>query len=152
MKAWAAIALLLRFLGAVAVSGVQTVSVILMASFGERRVPPAAFVRVRFAPMSEAGAALLGSMVSLTPGTTTLDIDMAQHELLLHVLDTRDIDGLVRGIRTQFEPSLLTLFGTDAGAMRGNGQGAGAGGGAAGGGNTGESQGGSAPAASGGPR
>jgi multisubunit Na+/H+ antiporter MnhE subunit len=114
MKLVAAVVLLLRFLRAVVVSGVQTVRVILVASLGERRAPPAAFVRVGFAPMSEQGAALLGCMVSLTPGTTTLDIDMQRHELLLHMLDSRDIDGMVQGIRTQFEPSLLTLFGTRA--------------------------------------
>jgi multisubunit Na+/H+ antiporter MnhE subunit len=73
--------------------------------------PPVALLRVRFAPMNANGAALLGCMVSLTPGTTTLDIDMERRELLLHVLDASDPEGIVRGIRTQFEPSLIVLFG-----------------------------------------
>jgi multisubunit Na+/H+ antiporter MnhE subunit len=50
-------------------------------------------------------------MVSLTPGTTTLDIDEDRRELLLHVLDASDLDALVQGIRTEFEPSLVVLFG-----------------------------------------
>lgn len=113
-KLVAALVLLLRFLKAVVVSGFQTVGVIVRASFGTRRPPAAAFVRVRFAPMSEAGAALLGCMVTLTPGTTTIDIDMAAHELLLHVLDASDTDAMVEGIRRDFEPGLVALFGRPA--------------------------------------
>lgn len=110
-KPWAALLLLLRFLRALAVSGVQTVGVILRAGIGSGRVPPAAFVRVRYAPMSSQGAALLGCMVSLTPGTTTLDIDEERRELLLHVLDASDTDALLAGIQRDFEPGLLVLFG-----------------------------------------
>jgi multisubunit Na+/H+ antiporter MnhE subunit len=110
-KPWAALVLLLRFLRAMVVSGVQTVAVIVRAGAGGGTPPPAAFVRVRYAPMSAPGAALLGCMVSLTPGTTTLDIDEDRRELLLHVLDASDLDALVQGIRTEFEPSLVVLFG-----------------------------------------
>jgi len=49
-KPWATLVLLLRFVKAVVVSGVQTVAVILRSGLGERRPPPAAFLRVRFAP------------------------------------------------------------------------------------------------------
>lgn len=107
----AAVLLTYRFLVAVVVSGVQTVAVIARASLGERRPPPAAFLRVRFAPMSAQGAALLGCMVTLTPGTTTIDIDMDRHELLVHVLDASDTDAVVEGIRRDFEPGLVALFG-----------------------------------------
>lgn len=110
----AGIVLLLRFLRAVVVSGWQTVLVIISSSVGPGGPPPAAFVRVRFAPMSPAGAALLGCMVSLTPGTTTIDIDMDRRELLLHVLDASDTDALVAGIRRDFEPGLTAIFGRSA--------------------------------------
>jgi multisubunit Na+/H+ antiporter MnhE subunit len=108
----AIVSLTLRFARAVAVSGVDTIAVILKPGRPGGAAPPVALVRVRFAPMSAQGAALLGSMVSLTPGTTTIDIDMEKRELLLHVLDSSDIDGLVEGIRRDFEPGLVTLFGT----------------------------------------
>ncbi|TDQ44738.1 Na+/H+ antiporter subunit E [Tepidicella xavieri] len=110
-KLIAAIVLLARFLKAVVISGFQTVQVILRASLGERKPPPAAFLRVHFAPMSAQGASLLGCMISLTPGTTTLDIDMDKREILLHVLDASDTDALVQGIREDFEPGLVVLFG-----------------------------------------
>lgn len=110
-KIWAAAILFLRFCRAVMVSGVQTLQVIVRASVGARTPPPAAFLRIRFAPMSAQGASLLGCMITLTPGTTTIDIDMAQREILMHVLDASDIEGLVQGIRQEFEPGLVVLFG-----------------------------------------
>lgn len=113
-KPWFALVLLLRFIKAVLVSGVQTVAVIVRAGSGRGDAPPARFLRVRFAPMTAQGAALLGCMVTLTPGTTTLDIDMARRELLLHVLDASDTDALVEGIRRDFEPGLVALFGVSA--------------------------------------
>lgn len=61
--------------------------------------------------MDERGAAILGCMVSLTPGTTTLDIDMDRRELLVHVLDASDPEAMVAAIRRDFEPGLVTLFG-----------------------------------------
>lgn len=111
MRIWAALVLLLRFLRALLISGLQTVAVILRAGWPGGAPPPVALLRVRFAPMSETGAALLGSMVSLTPGTTTIDIDMEHRELLLHVLDASDTEALVAGIRRDFEPGLVALFG-----------------------------------------
>ena len=105
--------LLLRFVRAVFVSGLQTVAVILKTGRPGGKPPPVALVRVRFAPMSERGAALLASMVSLTPGTTTTDIDLERRELVLHVLDASAVDALVAGIRRDFEPGILTLFGRE---------------------------------------
>ena len=109
----AAIGLLLRFIRAVLVSGIQTVKIILQSGRPGGTPPPEALIRVRFAPMSARGAALLGSMVSLTPGTTTIDIDMDRRELLLHVLDASDKDALVEGIRHEFEPGIKALFGRE---------------------------------------
>lgn len=106
--------LALRFLMAVVVSGWQTVQVILRASGPAAEPPAVGFIRMRFAPMSEQGAALLGCMISLTPGTTTIDIDMERHEMLLHMLDTSDTAGAVAGIRRDFERYLVVLFGRGA--------------------------------------
>jgi len=106
----ASIELLLRFLKAVVISGLQTVAVILRNSLGGRK-PPAGLVRMRFAPMDERGATLLGCLISLTPGTTTIDIDMERHEMLLHLLDTSQAEAAIAGIRRDFEPSIITLFG-----------------------------------------
>lgn len=110
-KIAAAIVLAVRFVIAVAVSGIATIAVVLKSGLPGRAPPPVALLRVGFAPMDERGAALLGCMVSLTPGTTTLDIDMDRHELLVHVLDATDPGAMVASIRRDFEPGLVTLFG-----------------------------------------
>lgn len=110
-KAIAFVELLLRFLLAVVLSGIQTVKVILRNSFGTGPSAAGVFVRLRFAPMNEQGAAILGCMITLTPGTTTIDIDMDRHELLLHVLDGSDLPGMIEGIERDFESSLVVLFG-----------------------------------------
>jgi multicomponent K+:H+ antiporter subunit E/multicomponent Na+:H+ antiporter subunit E len=108
-RARALLELLLRFAWAVVVSGLQTAWVIVRRG----RRPAAGFVRMRFAPMSEAGAVLLGSLITLTPGTTTVDVDMERNELLLHLLDVSDAEGAVAQIREQFERPLLVWFGRE---------------------------------------
>jgi multicomponent K+:H+ antiporter subunit E/multicomponent Na+:H+ antiporter subunit E len=112
-KTLAAIVLAVRFVIAVVVSGLATIAVILKSGLPGRAPPPVALLRIGFAPMDERGAAILGCMVSLTPGTTTLDIDMDRHELLVHVLDASDPEAMVAAIRRDFEPGLVTLFGKD---------------------------------------
>lgn len=107
-----ALLLLLIFAKAVVISGLQTVLVILRRTFTGQR-PAAGLVRMRFAPMDERGATLLGCLISLTPGTTTVDIDMDRRELLLHLLDTSQAAEAIAGIRRDFEPSILRLFGTE---------------------------------------
>lgn len=101
--------LLSRFLWAVVVSGLQTAWVI---ARGHRR-PVAGFVRMRFAPMSEAGAALLGSLITLTPGTTTIDVDTERCEMLLHLLDASHAEATVTRIREKFERPLGVWFGRE---------------------------------------
>ena len=96
--------LLLRFLWQVLVSGVSTARIVL-----RRGRPPAGLIRMGFAPMSETGAALLGCLVTLTPGTTVIDIDMARREMLLHLLDLSRAEATVASIREEFE-SYVTLL------------------------------------------
>jgi multisubunit Na+/H+ antiporter MnhE subunit len=98
--------LLLRFLWQVLVSGVSTARIVLRPG----PQPPAGLIRMGFAPMSETGAALLGSLVTLTPGTTVIDIDMARHEMLLHLLDLSQAEATVASIREEFECYVTLLF------------------------------------------
>ena len=109
-KFFAALHLLLIFLRAIIASGVDTLRVILRHGLG-RPLPPARFVSMPFTPMSEMGASLLANMISLTPGTTAIDIDMKNRQIIMHVLDATDVQGVVDSVRTMFEPDLITLFG-----------------------------------------
>lgn len=98
--------LLLRFLWQVLVSGVATARVVLRPG----PLPRAGLIRMEYAPMSPAGAALLGCLVTLTPGTTVIDIDPARREMLLHLLDVVQAEAAVASIREEFEQYLARLL------------------------------------------
>lgn len=100
------LALLLRFLWQVLASGVATARVVLRPG----PLPRPGLIRMEYAPMSEAGAALLGCLVTLTPGTTVIDIDPARREMLLHVLDVDQAGAAVASIRGEFERYVARLL------------------------------------------
>lgn len=102
-----ALVLLLRFALSVVRSGLGTAALILRV----KSRPEPALVRMKLAPMSASGAALLGSLVTLTPGTTTIDIDLERGEMLLHLLDGSDPAAAVQQIRAEFEGHVVALFG-----------------------------------------
>jgi multisubunit Na+/H+ antiporter MnhE subunit len=104
----AAITLAFRFLVAVVRSGVQTTRIILRPDPDLRP----GFIDYRFEPMTETGATLLGSLITLTPGTTTVDIDMAAGRMWIHLLDTRGAESARAEIRSEFETPIRVLFGT----------------------------------------
>lgn len=97
--------LLLHFVTHCLLSGLSTARIIL-----QRRSPPAGFVRLHFAPMSATGAAVLGALVTLTPGSSTIDIDMQRREILLHLLDSRGSKARMASIRRDFERDVALLF------------------------------------------
>lgn len=113
-KPIAVVVLPLRFGWTMLTSGVQTIGAIVRRGLSIGTPRPATFVRIPFAPMSAPGTALLGCMVSLTPGTTVIDIDMQRREMVLHVLDTDQVAATVEAIHRQFEPPLLAWFGEPA--------------------------------------
>lgn len=100
------IMLLLRFVWQVLVSGLATARTVLRPG----PLPRAGLIRMEYAPMSEAGAALLGCLVTLTPGTTVIDIDPARREMLIHVLDLSQAQAAVASIRDEFEQYVVRLL------------------------------------------
>jgi multisubunit Na+/H+ antiporter MnhE subunit len=98
--------LLIRFVWQVVVSGTSTAAIVLRPG----RLPADGLIRFDYAPMSPAGAALLGCLVTLTPGTTVIDIDLERHEMLLHLLDKSQAEAAVSTIRREFEAYVALLF------------------------------------------
>ncbi len=84
-RASAALVLALRFAVEVVRAGLSTAWWIL-----HPRRPASGFVRIGYAGLSEFGVVVLGCLVTLTPGTTLVDIDAERQELLVHLLDARD--------------------------------------------------------------
>ena len=103
----ALVILLWRFATAMVLSAWTTSVTILLASDAPRR----GFVRFEYADLNEPGVMLLAAMVTLTPGTSTVDIDTDRRELLLHVLDTEDIETTLSDIQRKFLPPIRILFG-----------------------------------------
>lgn len=98
--------LLLRFLFQVVTSGLTTAWSIVRPG----RRPTPGLIRMRYDNLSEFGVTVMGAMITLTPGTTTIDIDTEQQELLLHLLDASSPTRTINKIRVQFERPLQRMF------------------------------------------
>lgn len=99
--------LLWRFLSAMLQSTWVTGKIILSNSHAPHR----GFARLHYGDLNETGVMVLAAMITLTPGTSTLDIDRDRQELLLHVLDTSDIDVVLDNLRRDFLLPLQYLTG-----------------------------------------
>ncbi len=105
-RAGAALLLVWRFLRDVVLGGWATIQVIVAP-----RPVRSGLVRVAYGDLPEAAALLLGALVSLTPGATTVDIDPERREFLLHLLDLDQKDAVGRAILEDFARPLAILFG-----------------------------------------
>ncbi len=64
-------------------------------------------VAVPLEPMSDLETTMLANMVTLTPGTFSVDVSSDRSTLFVHCIDARDPDAVRRGIKTGFERRLL---------------------------------------------
>ncbi|MCB1931106.1 MAG: Na+/H+ antiporter subunit E [Candidatus Accumulibacter sp.] len=55
-------------------------------------------------------ATLLASIVSLTPGTVSIDVDRQRWVLLVHALDAPDPEALIHEIKERYELALREMF------------------------------------------
>jgi multicomponent K+:H+ antiporter subunit E len=74
------------------------------------RLRPAFVVVPLDAPHPQA-VALLASIVTMTPGTVTAEIDDARTSMLVHVLHTDDPARVVADIKSRYERPLKEIFG-----------------------------------------
>jgi multicomponent K+:H+ antiporter subunit E len=70
-----------------------------------------AFVEVPLAVSNPHVATILGSIVSLTPGTVSVDVDLSAQILHIHALDVADPARLARAIKDRYERPLQEIFG-----------------------------------------
>ncbi len=102
--------LLVSLLKELVLSGWSTARVILRP---RRQVRPG-FTRLDYGDLGPGAASLLGVLVTLTPGTTSLDIDTEQHEILLHLLDASQTEATLAAIQRDFVMPLRVLSGATA--------------------------------------
>jgi multisubunit Na+/H+ antiporter MnhE subunit len=99
--------LFLNFLKDVLVSGWTTAVIILR---GGKAVRPG-LVRMSYGDLNDTAANLLGALITITPGTTTVDIDLGRREFLLHLLDGERAEVTLASIERDFLRPIRTLFG-----------------------------------------
>jgi len=100
----------LRFLGAVAFDMLNANWRVARRVLGPLDRLRPALVEVPLELRDPFVAALLGSVVCLTPGTVTVDIDRQRWVLLVHALDAPDPRALIRDIKTRYEQPLREIF------------------------------------------
>ncbi|MGA7178293.1 MAG: Na+/H+ antiporter subunit E [Thiobacillaceae bacterium] len=96
-----------NFLKEAITSGWTTARIILR---GDEDLQPG-LVHMPYGELSDTAANFLGALVTLTPGTTTVDIDLARKEFLLHLLDARQAEATLASIQNDFLRHVQTLFG-----------------------------------------
>ena len=69
------------------------------------------FARLAYGDLGPGAASLLGALVTLTPGTTSLEIDTERHEILLHLLDASQTEATLAAIQRDFVSPLRVLSG-----------------------------------------
>jgi multicomponent K+:H+ antiporter subunit E len=69
-----------------------------------------AFIEVPLDLRDPFAATVLGSIVSLTPGTVSIDLDRARWVLQVHALDAPDPDALIQRIKQHYEEPIREIF------------------------------------------
>ena len=97
--------LTVNFVKGVFISGLDTARIILRnpgtASSGT--------TRMAYGDLDPGAAAVLGALVSLTPGTTMIAQDTDRREFVLHLLDLNQRDATIAAIRRDFLTPLRRL-------------------------------------------
>lgn len=78
------------------------------------RQPQSAWVQVPLTLRNPSARMLLGSLITLTPGTLTAALSADGSTLLVHALDVDDPAQLARDIQQRYESLLLTILGESA--------------------------------------
>ncbi|MBL8564294.1 MAG: Na+/H+ antiporter subunit E [Hyphomicrobiaceae bacterium] len=103
----AALALTARVIADIVVANVHVARLVLGPM--DRLAP--AFVDVPLDIDDPFVATVLGAIVSLTPGTVSIDIDREKRVLNIHALDAGDADEMIATIKSRYEAPLKEIFG-----------------------------------------
>lgn len=68
------------------------------------------FIRMRVELDEPRAVALLAGIVTMTPGTLSVDVSPDRRELIIHALHAPDPDAIVGAIRTRYEHPLREIF------------------------------------------
>jgi len=103
-------AVALRLAGRVIVDIIRANFSVAKVVLGPKSAIRPMFVQVPLDVESDFAVSLLASVISLTPGTVSADIDVENRCLLVHALSTGEPDDLVRQIKSRYETLIKEIF------------------------------------------
>jgi multicomponent K+:H+ antiporter subunit E len=77
---------------------------------GRRRQKTSGFLAIPLELKDRTGLAVLACIITSTPGTAWVDYHSGRNELLIHVLDLTDPEGLTDQIKQSYERRLMEIF------------------------------------------
>ncbi|WP_420393175.1 Na+/H+ antiporter subunit E [Acuticoccus sp.] len=84
-----------------------TVAIIVLSP--SRKLQPA-IIAMPLEAKSDAEITLLANMITLTPGTLSMDVSDDRQTLYVHAIDAPDPDQVVRDIKSSFERQIMKVF------------------------------------------
>jgi multicomponent K+:H+ antiporter subunit E len=77
---------------------------------GRRGLKNSGFLAIPLDLRDKTGLAILAGIITATPGTAWVDYHSGRNELVIHVLDLTDPEGLTREIKNRYERRLMEIF------------------------------------------
>ncbi len=69
-----------------------------------------AIVTIDLEPLTDRQLLMLTNLVTMTPGTLTLDVSEDRSKLTIHAMYASDVEAFVRDFKTNFEPRIRHAF------------------------------------------
>ncbi len=69
-----------------------------------------AIISIPLEPMSDLQLLVLSNLVTMTPGTLTMDVSADRKFLTVHAMYVDDVDAFVRDFKHNFEPKIRNAF------------------------------------------
>jgi multisubunit Na+/H+ antiporter MnhE subunit len=101
----AVLMLAINFLKSALLSGLDTARLILR----DQRFAHSGLARMPYGDLGDTSASILSALVTLTPGTTVIEIDLQQKEFIIHLLDLEQQDVIITTIQHDFIAPLQIL-------------------------------------------
>jgi multisubunit Na+/H+ antiporter MnhE subunit len=99
--------LLVNFLRGLLLSGLDTARIIVV----DRHRVQSGLVELPYRGLSATQASVVGALITLAPGSTTVEIDTRGQRFVLHLLDISDSDRVLQGIQRDFIDPLNKMNG-----------------------------------------
>ncbi|WP_404405567.1 Na+/H+ antiporter subunit E [Pelagibacterium halotolerans] len=107
-RIWRVLSLVGLFLYELMMSAIR-VAVLVASPDMKRKIHPA-IIAYPLTVTSDAEITLLANLITLTPGTLSIDVSEDRKTLYVHALELRSEEETVQSIRTGFEAKILEVF------------------------------------------